>query len=110
MADFMGASIVEILKTVFGLTLGSQGVFLLDPCTGTGNFAVNMMRRVAKKDLPPFYREQLFANEGMLLPYYVAAQNIEHEYFDITEKYVPFEGLCFVDTLELAESGGGTLD
>ncbi len=109
-ADFMGASIVEILKTAFGLTLGSPGVFLLDPCTGTGNFAVNMMRRVAKKDLPRFYREQLFANEVMLLPYYVAAQNIEHEYFDITGEYVPFEGLCFVDTLELAESGGGTLD
>lgn len=109
-ADFMGASIVEILKTAFGLTLGSPGVFLLDPCTGTGNFAVNMMRRVAKKDLPRFYREQLFANEVMLLPYYVAAQNIEHEYFDITGEYVPFEGLCFVDTLELAEADDGTLD
>jgi len=109
-ADFMGASIVEILKTAFGLTLGSPGVFLLDPCTGTGNFAVNMMRRVAKKDLPRFYREQLFANEVMLLPYYVAAQNIEHEYFDITGEYVPFEGLCFVDTLELTEADDGTLD
>lgn len=109
-ADFMGASVVEILKSVFGLTLGSPEVRLLDPCTGTGNFAVNMMRRVARKDLPRFYREQLFANEVMLLPYYVAAQNIEHEYFDITGEYVPFEGLCFVDTLELAESGGGTLD
>jgi len=25
-----------------------------------------------------FYREQLFANEVMLLPYYIAALNIEH--------------------------------
>jgi len=109
-ADFMGASIVEILKSVFGFSLGSPSVYLLDPCTGTGNFVVNMMRRVAKKDLPRFYREQLFANEVMLLPYYIASQNIEHEYFDITGEYVPFEGLCFVDTLELIETSEGSLD
>jgi len=101
--DFMCASVEEILKTEFGLGLGSPGVQMIDPCTGTGNFVVNLMRRVPKKDLPRFYKEQLFANEVMLLPYYIAAQNIEHEYFDITKKYEPFEGLCFVDTLELDE-------
>ena len=46
----------------------------------------------------------------MLLPYYIAAQNIEHEYFDLTGEYEPFEGFCFVDTLELAEASDGTLD
>jgi predicted helicase len=40
----------------------------------------------------------------MLLPYYVAALNIEHAYFELTESYEAFEGLCFVDTLELAEA------
>jgi Ser/Thr protein kinase RdoA (MazF antagonist) len=40
----------------------------------------------------------------MLLPYYIAAQNIEHEYYDLTGTYEPFGGLCFVDTLELAEA------
>ena len=49
------------------------------------------------------YREQLFANEVMLLPYYIAAMNIEHAYCELTGKYEPFEGLCFVDTLDLAE-------
>jgi len=109
-ADFMCASAVEVLKTVFGLTLGSPSVYMLDPCTGTGNFAVNMLRRVPRKDLPRFYREQLFANEVMLLPYYVAAQNIEHEFYDLTGDYVPFEGLCFVDTLEMAEGDDEALD
>ena len=28
------------------------------------------------------YREQLFANEVMLLPYYIAALNIEHAYME----------------------------
>ena len=40
----------------------------------------------------------------MLLPYYIASLNIEHEYYSRTGEYEPFEGICFTDTLELAES------
>ncbi len=101
--DFMCASVAEVLDKEFGLTLGSPGVNILDPCTGTGNFVVNILRRIPKKDLPRMYREQLFANEVMLLPYYIAAMNIEHAYWELTGQYESFEGLCFVDTLELAE-------
>jgi len=101
--DFMCASVAEVLETEFKLTLGSPGVNILDPCTGTGNFIVNLIRRIPKKDLPRVYREQLFANEVMLLPYYIAALNIEHAFFEQTGQYEPFEGLCFVDTLDLAE-------
>ena len=39
----------------------------------------------------------------MLMPYYIAALNIEHAYLELTGQYEPFEGLCFVDTLDLAE-------
>ena len=46
----------------------------------------------------------LFCNEIALLPYYIASLNIEHEYYEKMQEYVPFEGVCFVDTLELAES------
>src|SRR3954452_2700087 len=49
--DFMCASVEEVLKTEFGKTLGSKDVNVLDPCTGTGNFIVNLIRRVPKKDL-----------------------------------------------------------
>ena len=85
------------------LRLGSPGVNILDPCTGTGNFIVNLLRRIPKRDLPRMYRQQLFANEVMLLPYYIAALNIEHAYFERAGTYEPFEGLCFVDTLDMAE-------
>jgi hypothetical protein len=100
--DFMCASVEEVLQAEFGLTLGSKGVNILDPCTGTGNFIVNLIHRIPKKDLPRVYREQLFANEVMLLPYYIAALNIEHAYFERTGDYEAFEGLCFVDTLDIA--------
>jgi predicted helicase len=101
--DFMCASVEEVLQTEFGLTLGSKGVNILDPCTGTGNFIVNIINRIPKKDLPRVYKEQLFANEVMLLPYYIAAMNIEHAYWERTDTYEPFEGLCFVDTLDMTE-------
>jgi len=39
----------------------------------------------------------------MLLPYYIASMNIEHEYYELTSSYQAFEGICLVDTFELAE-------
>jgi predicted helicase len=76
--DYMCAAVAEALETELGMTLSSPGVNIIDPCTGTGNFIVNLMRRIPKRDLPRMYREQLFANEVMLMPYYIAALNIEH--------------------------------
>ena len=102
--DFMCASVEDVLQSEFGLSLSSPEVVILDPCTGTGNFIVNLMRRIPKRDLPRMYREQLFANEVMLLPYYIASLNIEHAYYELTDKYEPFQGLCLVDSLDLAES------
>ena len=104
--DFMCASVAEVLETEFGKGLGDKDVNILDPCTGTGNFIVNLLRRIPKRDLPRVYREQLFANEVMLLPYYIAAMNIEHAYLELTGQYEAFEGLCFVDTLDMADAKG----
>jgi predicted helicase len=101
--NFMCASVVEVLEKEFGKSLSSPDVFIIDPCTGTGNFIVNLLRRMPGRDLPRMYREQLFANEVMLLPYYIAALNIEHAYYELTGTYESFEGLCFVDTLDLTE-------
>ena len=101
--DFMCASVEQVLQDEFGKTLSDTSVNILDPCTGTGNFVVNLLRRIPKRDLKRMYAGQLFANEVMLLPYYIAALNIEHAYYERTGVYERFDGLCFVDTLELAE-------
>jgi predicted helicase len=102
--EYMCGAVEEALKREFGLSLSSPGVVILDPCTGTGNFIVHLMQRISKRDLPRMYRDQLFANEVMLMPYYIAALNIEHAYLELTAQYEPFDGLCFVDTLDLAEA------
>ncbi len=101
--DFMCASVEEVLKTEFGKGLGDKDVVILDPATGTGSFIVNLLRRIPKRDLPEVYRERLFANEVMLMPYYIASLNIEHTYYELTGDYEAFEGVCFVDTLDIAE-------
>jgi predicted helicase len=80
--DFMCASVAEVLEAEFGKKLWSDDVYIIDPCTGTGNFIVNLICRIPKARLEDVYKHRLFANEIMLLPYYIAALNIEHAYFE----------------------------
>lgn len=100
---FMISSIRELLKKEFGKDLGDPGVHVLDPFTGTGNFLVHLIRELPAAALKKKFTGELWANEIMLLPYYIAAQNIEHEYFEKTGTYEAFQGICLVDTFELAE-------
>ncbi len=102
--DFMCNSVEEAIKEHFGYTLSSPEVVILDPCTGTGNFIVNLIERIPGKALTEAYRNRLFANEVMLLPYYVASLNIEHAYYERMRSYESFNGLCFVDTLDMQEA------
>ena len=104
--DFMCAAVEEALETEFDRKLGDEGVILIDPATGTGSFVVNLLRRAFECNLSSFddfYKRRLFANEVMLMPYYIASLNIEHEYYQLTGKVESFPGLCFVDTLDLTE-------
>jgi predicted helicase len=101
--DFMLASVEEILKTEFGRALGDSGVHVIDPFVGTGNFMVNLIRRLPKTRLEYKYRHELHCNEVMLLPYYVAAMNIEHTFYEQIGRYEAFPGICLVDTFETAE-------
>ncbi len=102
--DFMVRSVEEILKHEFGKSLSDEGVHILDPFVGTGNFIIRVMREIQRHKLLFKYHDELHCNEVMLLPYYIASMNIEHTYFELTRSYLPFEGICLVDTFELAES------
>ena len=105
--DFMVRSVETLLQREFGRSLADAGVHLLDPFVGTGNFILRVMRHLAEMgrlgSLPHKYGRELHCNEVMLLPYYIAAMNIEHEYYELTGQYAPFAGICLVDTFELAE-------
>ncbi len=103
--DFMVRSVDDILRREFGKAdgLASDGVAILDPFVGTGNFVLRLLRQMPKSKLPHKYAHELFCNEVMLLPYYIASMNIEHEYYELTGRYEPFTGISLVDTFELAE-------
>ena len=101
--DFMVRSVAAILEREFGRSLADEGVHIIDPFVGTGNFIVRMMREIPRTALKRKYASELHCNEVMLLPYYIASMNIEHEFYDATGMYEPFEGICLVDTFDLAE-------
>jgi predicted helicase len=105
LVNFMVASVEETLQSQFKTSLSDKNVHILDPFTGTGNFIVNLMRRIPKSALTHKYHEELHCNELMLLPYYVASMNIEHAFWEATGAYEPFEGICLVDTFETAKNG-----
>ena len=101
--NFMVNSVAHLLRTEFNRTLSDAGVHIIDAFVGTGNFIVRLMQDIDVPRLEAKYRDELHCNEVMLLPYYIACLNIEHEYFQRTGEYLPFEGICLVDTFELLE-------
>src|SRR5258707_13581902 len=102
--DFMCTSVNEVLQREFGTSIAEPGVQIIDPCVGTGSYIVNLLHRIPNHKLKYKYEHDFFCNEIMLLAYYIASLNIEHEYYSRVHEYQPFEGICFTDTLELAES------
>ncbi|CAD5931587.1 type ISP restriction/modification enzyme [Planktothrix agardhii] len=96
--NFMVKSVEDILQKEFGKSLNDKGVHILDPFVGTGNFILRVMQEIRKTALTYKYEQELHCNEVMLLPYYIASMNIEHQYFEATGDYKAFEGICLVDT------------
>ena len=104
--DFILNSVNHLLQTEFGQTLGSKGVHILDPFTGTGTFITRLMQSglITPDQLPHKYRQEIHANEIVLLAYYIAAINIEAVYHGIAGgEYQPFEGICLTDTFQMYE-------
>ncbi|OUD15695.1 type ISP restriction/modification enzyme [Thioflexithrix psekupsensis] len=75
---------------------------ILDPCTGTGTFIVDLLDfwRGQHQDLMRKFAQEVHANEVSILSYYIACLNIEQTFYDITNQWQEFKGLCFVNTLD----------
>src|SRR5690606_9679530 len=104
--DFILHSVDHLLQREFGQTLGSKGVHILDPFTGTGTFMTRLLQSglIAENDLSYKYKNEIHANELVLLAYYIAAINIEAVYHSIiVDEYTPFEGICLTDTFQMYE-------
>jgi predicted helicase len=99
---FMIESADWLCESRFGKQLIDRNVEILDPATGTGTFIVDLLEhfRGQPAKLRYKYLEELHANEVAILPYYVANLNIEATYAAITNEYLEYPNLCFVDTLD----------
>ncbi|KQQ84900.1 damage-inducible protein [Xanthomonas sp. Leaf131] len=104
--DFILHSVNHLLQQEFGQTLGSRGVHILDPFTGTGTFITRLLQLgiIKPEELAHKYLNEIHANELVLLAYYIAAINIEATYHSLTrDSYVPFEGILLTDTFQMYE-------
>ncbi|MHA6560192.1 DEAD/DEAH box helicase [Pseudomonas alliivorans] len=104
--DFILHSVNHLLQQEFGQTLGSKGVHIIDPFTGTGTFITRLIQSglIKPEELPHKYKHEIHANELVLLAYYIAAINIEAAYHgEVIDGYTPFEGICLTDTFQMYE-------
>ena len=116
--DFIIHSVNDVLQSEFGQTLGSKGVHILDPFTGTGTFITRLLQSglIKPEELEYKYKHEIHANEIVLLAYYIAAINIEAVYHDMAKQnaianggsdedvpYAPFDGIVLTDTFQLYE-------
>ncbi|PJK09725.1 damage-inducible protein [Lysobacteraceae bacterium NML120232] len=105
--DFILHSVNHLLQQHFGQTLGSPGVHILDPFTGTGTFITRLLQSglIKPEELTHKYQHEIHANELVLLAYYIAAINIESTYHALAGGgYQPFEGICLTDTFQMYET------
>ena len=77
-------------RAQFGYGLTDTDVHVQDPFTGTGTFIVRLLESgiIRPEDLARKYDRELWANEIMLLAYYIACVNIETTYQALTQARV----------------------
>lgn len=119
--DFILHSVEDIMRSEFNSSLAEPNVHILDGFTGTGTFPVRLLQSgiIPKDKLPHKYRNEIHANEIVLLAYYIAAINMEATYHGIMNDnvtgeentdqifavpYEPFTGICLTDTFQMYES------
>ena len=114
--DFIIRSSDDAMRTAFGQSLGDPGVAIIEPFAGTGTFVARLLQLgvIPPEVLEHKYKNEIFANEFVLLSYYIASINIEQVYHQVRaeqgvdEGYVEFPGMTLTDTFQLHE-GDGTI-
>ena len=112
--DFIIHSVEHVMREQFGRSMNDRDVKIIDPFTGTGTFITRLLQSgiIKPNNLEYKYRNEIFANEIVLLAYYIASVNIENTYHDLIAaaieptpeaSYTPFPGICLTDTFELGE-------
>ena len=116
--DFIIRSADDAMRTAFKQTLADPGVAIIEPFAGTGTFVARLLQLgvIPPEALERKYLQEIFANEVVLLSYYIASINIEQVYHQVRaeqgmdEGYVEFPGMTLTDTFQLHEDDGTMLE
>lgn len=99
--DFVIHSVQDVLQRRFGMGFDDTRVKVLEPFVGTGTFITRLLgSKLLDGNMYQKYKNDLMANEMILLAYYIATVNIETTYSSLNGgRYVPFENISYTDTL-----------
>ena len=110
--DFMLKGVNYLLQTEFdNASFNSKNVKVLEPFAGTGSFISRLLSEdlnlIEKDNLEYKYKNDIYANEIMLLPYYIASINISETFNNRQNNntYLPYENIIWTDTFELLDKG-----
>jgi len=104
--DFIIQSVEDVLQKHLGTSMNNTNVNILDPFTGTGTFVTRLLQSgiISKENLLYKYTNEIYANEIVLLSYYIAAINIEETFKELSNlDYKAFPGIVLTDTFESTE-------
>jgi len=98
--DFIIRSVDDVLRKEFGRGVSDENVHILDPFAGTGTFIVQLLQSglIRKEDFLRKYKEEIHANEIVLLAYFLdlllSVINLSVQTVEIVEGLprVKFEG------------------
>ena len=111
LVDFILRSTDAVCRQEFGYGLTDKEVNILDPFAGTGTFLYRLLTLrdadgnfiIRDADLQRKYREELHANEIVLLAYYIAALKIESAMAERgsfeDDQYEEFPGMVLQDSM-----------
>ena len=111
--DFIIQSVNYVLQKHFNKDISDNNISIIDPFAGTGTFIVRLLQSGLFKDdetLKRKYTQDLWANEIMLLSYYIATVNIEMAYHQATSNlddgigtndFLPYRKILLTDTFNM---------
>ena len=113
--DFMLFETNKLLQEEFGEDFSSENTQILDPFSGTGTFVARLIANkglISGKALEAKYDTGIWANEILLVPYYIMSLVVQNAYEarrkaeGLEPEASCFKGACFTDTFYSKEIAG----